>query len=162
VDYEAELAVVIGRTAKNVSRREAFDYVLGYTIANDVSARDWQKRWGGGQFCRGKSFDTFAPLGPAIITRDELTDPNNLRIQCRVNGEVRQDSTTADMIFDVGALIEFLSGSTTLFPGSTILTGTPEGVGASRKPPAYLRAGDLVEVEIEKIGVLSNPVVDEH
>ncbi len=161
VDYEAELVVVIGKEAKNVSRERALDYVLGYTAGNDVSARDWQKRWGGGQFCRGKSFDTFAPLGPAIVTKDELPNPNRLRIAARVNSETRQESNTSDMIFDVPTLIEFLSGSTTLLPGSLIFTGTPEGVGMAMRPPRYLCAGDLVEIEIEKIGVLSNPVIVE-
>src|SRR4029077_1706739 len=116
VDYEGELAVVIGRDCKNVSKAHALDFVLGYTIANDVSARDWQKKWGGGQFCRGKSFDTFMPLGPVIVTRDQIPDPNNLRLQTFVNGEPRQDSNTRDMIFDVRTLVSFLSGSTTLLP----------------------------------------------
>jgi 2-keto-4-pentenoate hydratase/2-oxohepta-3-ene-1,7-dioic acid hydratase in catechol pathway len=161
VDYECELAVVLGRQCKNVSRSEALKYVLGYTAANDVSARDWQRRLGGGQFCRGKGFDTFAPLGPALVTTDEIPNPNSLRIQTRVNGETRQSSNTSDMLFDVPALIAFLSGSTTLYPGTVILTGTPQGVGMAMKPPRYLKTGDFVEVEIEQIGVLSNPVVDE-
>jgi 2-keto-4-pentenoate hydratase/2-oxohepta-3-ene-1,7-dioic acid hydratase in catechol pathway len=158
VDYEGELAVVISRDCKNVTRGRALDFVLGYTVANDVSARDWQKKLGGGQFCRGKSFDTFAPLGPALITTDDIPNPGTLRIQTRVNGETRQDSNTSDLIFDVPALIEFLSGSTTLLAGSVILTGTPGGVGMYMNPPRYLKGGDVVEVEIEKIGVLSNPV----
>lgn len=161
VDYEAELAVVIGRDCKNVPVEQAYDYVLGYTAANDVSARDWQRRLGGGQFCRGKSFDTFAPLGPALVTKEDIPDPQALRIVSRVNGEVRQDSSTADMIFNVATLVSFLSGSTTLFAGTVILTGTPEGVGMGMKPPRYLREGDIVEIEIEKIGILSNPVVNE-
>ncbi|MBV8140847.1 MAG: fumarylacetoacetate hydrolase family protein [Verrucomicrobia bacterium] len=161
VDYECELAVVIGRKCKNVSRTEALDVVLGYTAGNDVSARDWQKRMGGGQWCRGKGFDTFAPLGPAIVTKDEIPNPNSLRIETRVNGKTRQSSNTSDMIFDVPALIEFLCGSTTLYPGTVILTGTPEGVGMAMDPPQYLAAGDVVEIEIEKIGVLRNPVVAE-
>jgi 2-keto-4-pentenoate hydratase/2-oxohepta-3-ene-1,7-dioic acid hydratase in catechol pathway len=161
VDYECELAVVLGRECKNVSRTRALDYVLGYTAANDVSARDWQKRFGGGQFCRGKGFDTFAPLGPAIVTRDEIANPNALRIETRVNGKTRQSSNTSDMLFDVSTLIEFLSGSTTLYPGTVIFTGTPQGVGMAMSPPQYLKQGDFVEVEIEKIGVLSNPVVEE-
>src|SRR5260370_30298774 len=118
VDYECELAVIIGRECKNVSKDRALDSVFGYTAANDVTARDWQTRWGGGQFCRGKSFDTFAPLGPAIITKDEIPDPNALRIATRVNGDSRQNSVTSDMIFDVPALIGFLSGSSTLFPAT--------------------------------------------
>jgi 2-keto-4-pentenoate hydratase/2-oxohepta-3-ene-1,7-dioic acid hydratase in catechol pathway len=161
VDYECELAVIIGRKCKNVSKSDAFDVVFGYTAANDVSARDWQKRLGGGQFCRGKGFDTFAPLGPAIVTKDEIPDPNSLRIGTRVNSKTRQSSNTSYMLFDVATLVEFLSGSTTLYPGTVILTGTPEGVGAAMDPPQFLVPGDFVEIEIEKIGVLSNPVVAE-
>ena len=161
VDYEGELAVVIGRRCKNVSRAEALNYVLGYTCGNDVSARDWQKEGGGSQWCRGKSFDTFCPLGPALVTPDEIPNPNALRIATKVNGETLQDCSTADMIFNVPALIEFLSGSTTLLPGTVILTGTPHGVGMARTPPRWLHAGDVVAVEIEKIGVLTNPVVEE-
>ncbi len=161
VDYECELAVVIGRKCKNVSKSEAFDVVFGYTAANDVSARDWQKQFGGGQWCRGKGFDTFAPLGPAIVTKDEIPNPNSLRIGTRINSQTRQSSNTSDMLFDIPTLVEFLSGSTTLYPGTVILTGTPEGVGMAMKPPQYLAPGDFVEIEIEKIGVLSNPVVAE-
>lgn len=158
VDYECELAVVIGKTAKNVSRADALDYVLGYTCANDVSARDWQKQKGGSQWCRGKSFDTFAPLGPCLVTPDEIPNPNALKIKTIVTGEVLQDWTTSDMIFDVPTLIEFLSGSTTLLPGTVILTGTPHGVGMARTPPRWLKPGDTVTIEIEKIGQLTNPV----
>ena len=136
VDYECELAVVIGRPCKNVSRDRALEYVLGYTCANDVSARDWQGKWGGSQWCRGKTFDTFCPLGPWLVTRDEIPDPNALAIKPGVNGEVLQDWNTDDMIFDVPRLIEFLSGSTTLLPGTVILTGTPHGVGFARRRPA--------------------------
>jgi 2-keto-4-pentenoate hydratase/2-oxohepta-3-ene-1,7-dioic acid hydratase in catechol pathway len=161
VDYECELAVVIGRACKNVPRARALDHVLGYTCANDVSARDWQIRHGGGQWCRGKTFDTFAPLGPCLVTRDEIPDPNALRIGTIVNGERVQDESTADMIFDVPRLIEFLSGSTTLLPGTVILTGTPQGVGMARKPPRWLEPGDVVTVEIEGIGQLTNPVIAE-
>ena len=161
VDYECELAVVIGRACKNVSRADALDYVLGYTCANDVSARDWQKEGGGSQWCRGKSFDTFCPLGPVLVTPDEIPNPNALRISTKVNGETLQDCSTGDMIFDVPALIEFLSGSTTLLPGTVILTGTPHGVGMARTPPRWLQPGDTVVVEIEKIGALTNPVVEE-
>jgi 2-keto-4-pentenoate hydratase/2-oxohepta-3-ene-1,7-dioic acid hydratase in catechol pathway len=161
VDYECELAVVIGRAAKNVPRAQALDYVFGYTCANDVSARDWQKEGGGGQWCRGKSFDTFAPLGPCLVTADEIPDPHALRIRTIVNGETLQDSGTGDMIFDIPAIIEFLSGSTTLLPGTVILTGTPQGVGMARTPPRWLVAGDSVTVDIERIGALTNPVVDE-
>jgi 2-keto-4-pentenoate hydratase/2-oxohepta-3-ene-1,7-dioic acid hydratase in catechol pathway len=158
VDYEAELAVVIGTRARQVGEQDALAHVLGYTCANDVSARDWQKDWGGSQWCRGKTFDTFAPLGPCMVTPDEIPNPNALAIRTRLNGEVMQESNTADMIFDVPTLIEFLSGSTTLFPGTVILTGTPSGVGMARKPPIWLKPGDTVEIEIENIGTLSNPV----
>jgi 2-keto-4-pentenoate hydratase/2-oxohepta-3-ene-1,7-dioic acid hydratase in catechol pathway len=159
VDYECELAVVIGRTCKNVRRAEALDYVLGYTCANDVSARDWQIKRGGGQWCRGKFFDTFAPLGPRLVTRDEIPNPNSLRIRTILNGQTVQDWNTDDMIFDVPALIEFLSGSTTLLAGTVILTGTPHGVGMAGTPPRWLKPGDNVTIEIEKIGRLTNPVV---
>jgi len=161
VDYECELAVVIGRRCKNVSRDRALDHVLGYTCANDVSARDWQGKWGGSQWCRGKTFDTFAPLGPCLVTPDEIPDPNALAIKLVVNGETLQDWNTNDMIFPVPALIEFLSGSTTLLPGTVILTGTPHGVGFARKPPRWLHPGDRVTVAIEKIGELTNPVEEE-
>ena len=158
VDYECELAVIIGTACKNVSREDALDYVLGYTCANDVSARDWQIEWGGGQWCRGKFFDTFSPLGPCITTADEISDPNALAIRTILNGDVVQDWTTSDMIFDVPALIEFLSGSTTLLPGTVILTGTPHGVGMAADPPRWLRPGDEVTIDIEGIGQLTNPV----
>ena len=161
VDYECELAVVIGRRCKNVSRANALDYVLGYTCGNDVSARDWQRDGGGGQWCQGKSFDTFCPLGPVLVTPDEIPNPNALRISTKVNGETLQDSSTSDMIFDVPTLIEFLSGSTTLLPGTVILTGTPSGVGMARTPARFLQTGETVTVEIEKIGALTNPVVEE-
>ncbi len=161
VDYECELAVVIGRACKNVSREQALDYVLGYTCCNDVSARDWQIRLGGGQWCRGKFFDTFAPLGPCLVTTDEIKNPNALGIKTVLNGQTMQDWNTNDMIFDVPALIEFLSGSTTLLPGTVILTGTPHGVGMAQKPPRWLQPGDVVTIEIEGIGALTNPVVEE-
>ena len=161
VDYECELAVVIGKRCKNVSKANALDYVLGYTCANDVSARDWQIKRGGSQWCRGKTFDTFAPLGPCLVLTDEIPDPNTLRIQTVLNGKTMQDSNTSDMIFDIPTLIEFLSGSTTLLPGTVILTGTPQGVGAAMKPPVFLQPGDKVTIEIEKIGALTNPVVAE-
>ena len=161
VDYECELAVVIGRACKNVSRQNALEYVLGYTCCNDVSARDWQIKRGGGQWCRGKSFDTFSPIGPVLVTRDEIQEPNALKIRTVLNGQVMQDWNTNDMIFGVPALIEFLSGSTTLLPGTVILTGTPHGVGMAQKPPRWLKSGDSVTIEIEKIGALTNPVTDE-
>jgi 2-keto-4-pentenoate hydratase/2-oxohepta-3-ene-1,7-dioic acid hydratase in catechol pathway len=161
VDYECELAVVIGKPCKNVSRAMALEYVLGYTCCNDVSARDWQLKRGGGQWCRGKSFDTFSPLGPCLVTPDEIPNPNSLKISTALNGQMMQDWNTNDMIFDVPTLIEFLSGSTTLLPGTVILTGTPHGVGMAQKPPRWLRPGDQVDIEIEKIGTLSNPVENE-
>ena len=161
VDYEAELAVVIGKTAKNVSKADALQYVLGYTCSNDVSARDWQKHGGGGQWCRGKSFDTFCPLGPVLVTADEIPNPNSLAIKTVLNGETMQEWNTDDMIFDVPTLIEFLSGSTTLMPGTVILTGTPHGVGAARTPPVFMKDGDTVSVEIARIGTLTNPVRNE-
>ncbi len=161
VDYECELAVVIGKTAKNVSKENALDYVLGYTCANDVSARDWQKNGGGGQWCRGKTFDTFCPLGPVLVTKDEIANPNALGIKTILNGEAVQDWNTNDMIFDVPTVIAFLSASTTLLAGTVILTGTPQGVGMARKPPLWMKAGDTVTIEIEGIGSLTNPVEEE-
>jgi len=161
VDYEGELGVVIGKPCKNVSSADALAYVLGYVAANDVSARDWQKEKGGSQFCRGKSFDTFCPVGPCLVTSDELPDPSGLKLTTFVNEEKMQESSTADMIFDVPTLISFLSGSTTLLPGTLILTGTPSGVGESRDPRRFLVPGDEVTVEIEGIGMLTNPVVEE-
>lgn len=161
VDYEGELAVVIGKRCKNVGRERALDFVLGYTCANDVSARDWQRNGGGGQWCRGKTFDTFAPMGPCLVLRDEIPDPAELRLRTLLNGQAVQDSGTSDMIFDVPTIISFLSASTTLLPGTVILTGTPHGVGFSRKPPLWLKAGDTVIVEIDKIGSLTNPVMSE-
>lgn len=161
VDYECELAVVIGKKCYNVAKGQALEYVLGYTCANDVSARDWQRDGGGGQWCRGKTFATFCPLGPCLVTADEISDPNSLSLKTTLNGEVMQDWNTNDMIFDVPTLIEFLSASTVLLPGTVILTGTPQGVGAARKPPVFLKHGDTVTVTIEKIGELTNPVVDE-
>ena len=160
VDYECELAVVIGKAARRVSRRDALSHVLGYTCANDVSARDWQldKTLSGGQWNRGKSFDGFCPLGPSLVTADEIPHPNALRIRTLLNGQVMQDHTTADMIFDVPTLIESLSATMTLRPGTVILTGTPQGVGFARTPPVFLKEGDTVAVEIEKIGTLQNPV----
>lgn len=158
VDYECELAVIIGKTARNVSKADALNYVLGYTCANDVSARDWQKNGGGGQWCRGKTFDTFCPLGPVLVTADEIPNPNALGIKTILNGQVMQDWSTSDMIFDVPRLIEFLSSDTTLLPGTVIITGTPHGVGMARKPPVWMKSGDTVTIEIEGIGSLTNPV----
>ena len=160
IDYEGELAVIFGKTAKHVPREKALDCVFGYCIANDVSARDWQrqKELGGGQFARGKSFDGFCPLGPWITTADEVPNPNALRLRTILNGQVMQDHTTADMIFDVPALIESLSSTMTLRPGMILLTGTPQGVGFARTPPVWLKPGDTVAVEIETLGRLENPV----
>ncbi len=158
VDYECELAVVIGRLARNVSEADALSYILGYTAANDVSARNWQLKRGGGQWVRGKGFDRFCPLGPALVTTDEIPDPQSLTIRTILNGRTMQEHTTADMIFTVVQLISFLSQDTTLLPGTVILTGTPQGVGFARQPPVWLRPGDEVIIDIEKIGRLVNPV----
>lgn len=159
VDYEAELAVVIGTKARRVSEADALNYVFGYTCCNDVSARDAQ--FGDQQWVRGKSFDTFCPLGPAIVTADEIPDPQNLAIKCRVNGETLQDSNTSEMIFGVAQLIAYCSRFMTLEVGDIIATGTPFGVGFSRTPPIFLGDGDVCEIDIEKIGVLTNPCVVE-
>lgn len=156
VDWEGELAVIIGKPARKVSQANALDYVLGYACANDVSARDCQIRRDA-QWARAKGFDTFCPLGPCLLI-DKNIDPNNLRIQTRVSGELMQDSNTSDMIFPVRHLVSYLSHQFTLLPGTVIVTGTPEGVGVARKPPRFLRAGDRVSVEIEAIGRLENPV----
>jgi 2-keto-4-pentenoate hydratase/2-oxohepta-3-ene-1,7-dioic acid hydratase in catechol pathway len=157
VDYEAELAVVIGRRAKNVKRERAYDYVLGYTAFNDVSARDFQ--FADGQWQRGKSCDTFAPMGQTIVTTDVITDPHKLSIKLILNGQTMQDSNTDQLIFGVPELIEFLSETITLEPGDVIATGTPPGVGFARKPPVFLKPGDQMIVEIEGIGGLGNPIV---
>jgi 2-keto-4-pentenoate hydratase/2-oxohepta-3-ene-1,7-dioic acid hydratase in catechol pathway len=161
VDYEAELVVVIGKTGRHIPRERAFDYVAGYACGHDVSARDWQKGKPGGQWLLGKSFDSFAPLGPELVTADEVGDPGVLDIQLRLNGQVMQHSTTRQLIFPVDYLVSYLSQCVTLKPGDLIYTGTPPGVGMARKPPVWLKAGDLVEVEIEKVGKLRNSVVAE-
>lgn len=158
VDFEGELAVIIGRAAREVAKAEAMRYVLGYAAANDVSARWWQKQGSGGQFFRGKSFDTFCPIGPRVVPASDVPDPNALRLTTRVNGTVMQDSTTGDMIFDVPTLIAELSRGITLLPGTVILTGTPPGVGMARNPQVFLQQGDVVEVEIDRIGKITNPV----
>ena len=157
VDYEAELAVVIGRRAKNVAASDAMDHVFGYTNFNDVSARDFQ--FTDGQWQRGKSCDTFAPIGPFVATVDEISDPHQLNIRFRLNGDTLQDSNTCQLIFRIPELIEFLSSSITLEPGDVIATGTPPGVGFARKPPIFMKPGDVAEVEIDGLGTLSNPVV---
>lgn len=161
VDYEAELAIIIGRKAKNVSRADASNYILGFACANDVSARDWQWRKQQEQWARGKSFDTFCPIGPYLVTKDEMEDAGRLRIRTILNGEIMQDSNTSDMIFDIPAIISDISASLTLLPGTVILTGTPEGVGYTRVPPVFLKEGDRVTVSIENIGELTNPVTRE-
>ncbi|MDD4092337.1 MAG: fumarylacetoacetate hydrolase family protein [Smithellaceae bacterium] len=161
VDYEAELAVVIGKTAKNISPAEAPEYIFGYTCANDVSARDWQFERQKDQWARGKSFDTFCPLGPWIVTKDEIENPDDLAIRAVLNGKTLQESRTSEMIFDVRTIVSRLSRSMTLHPGTVILTGTPEGVGFGRRPPVFLKPGDEIRVEIEKIGILSNRVIAE-
>ena len=157
VDYEAELAVVIGRPARNVSEDEALDYVFGYANCNDVSSRDLQFSEGG-QWTRSKSIDTFLPLGPYVATRDEIPDPQNLYIRAILNGETVQDGTTSRMIFSVAELVSFLSQGMTLEPGDVIITGTPPGVGMARDPQLWMKPGDEVSIEIEGLGTLTNPV----
>jgi len=157
-DYEAEFGVIIGRRASRVTTGNAMDHVLGYTNINDVSARDFQ--FADGQWQRGKACDTFCPMGEYIATRDEISDPHALRIRLRLNGETMQDSNTDQLIFQVPELIASLSEFTTLEPGDVIATGTPPGVGFARKPPVYIRPGDVMEVEIEGLGVLTSPVVE--
>jgi 2-keto-4-pentenoate hydratase/2-oxohepta-3-ene-1,7-dioic acid hydratase in catechol pathway len=157
IDYEAELAVIIGRTTRNVPESEAMEYVFGYMNSNDVSSRDLQFSEGG-QWTRSKSIDTFCPVGPYIATRDEVPDPHNLSIRCILNGEVVQDGTTARMIFSVAELVSFLSSGMTLVPGDIIITGTPPGVGMARDPQLWMKPGDEVTIEIEGLGSLTNPV----
>lgn len=159
VDYEAELVVVIGKRAKHVRREQALQHVAGYTVGNDVSARDWQKGRPGGQWLLGKTPDTFAPLGPWLVTADEVGDPQNLRIQLRLNGETMQNSSTKELIFGIDVLIAHITQLVTLEPGDVIYTGTPPGVGMARKPPVFLKPGDTVEVDIEHVGVLRNTVI---
>ncbi len=156
VDYEAELAFVVGKKAKKISEEEAMDYVAGYTIVNDVSARDIQL--GDGQWVRGKSPDTFAPMGPVLVTKDEIEDPHQLDIKLRLNGETMQDSNTENLIFKIPYILSYLSQSMTFEPGDVIATGTPPGVGMARDPKVYLKDGDEVVVEVEKIGELRNTV----
>ena len=161
VDFEAELVVVIGREGKHITESHALDHVFGYCCGHDVSARDWQKDKPGKQWLLGKTFDTFAPLGPFIATADEVADPHSLGVRCRINGETMQDGTTADLIFGVAEIVSYLSQVVRLQPGDVIFTGTPAGVGDARTPPRYLQDGDTVEVEIDGLGTLSNPVVAE-
>lgn len=161
VDYEAELVVVIGKRGKHIPVADAMNYVAGYTVGNDVSARDWQIGRPGGQWLMGKTPDTFAPLGPYLVTRDEVANPHQLRIQLRLNGTTLQDSSTKELIFGIDQLVAHLSQLITLDPGDVIFTGTPPGVGAARKPPIFLKDGDVTEVEIEGLGILRNQVVAE-
>ncbi len=162
VDYEAELCVVIKKKTKNISVDDALDSVLGYTCANDISARDWQMNGGGKQWNKGKSFDTFCPFGPGIVTPDELVDPASLEVECIFNGRTMQKGNTSEMLFSVAQLISFLSQSATLLPGTLILTGTPSGVGFTREPPVFLMDKDVLETKIEGVGVLKNSVTLEN
>jgi 2-keto-4-pentenoate hydratase/2-oxohepta-3-ene-1,7-dioic acid hydratase in catechol pathway len=161
VDFEAELVIVVGKGGRHIKEADALNHVAGYTIGHDVSARDWQLKKDGKQWMVGKTFDTFAPLGPVLVTADEAGDPHRLAIKLRLNGQTMQDSNTSQMIFNVPVTLAYLSQVFTLEPGDLIFTGTPPGVGFARKPPVYLKGGDVVEVEIEGLGVLRNPVVSE-
>jgi 2-keto-4-pentenoate hydratase/2-oxohepta-3-ene-1,7-dioic acid hydratase in catechol pathway len=158
IDWEVELGVVVGRGGVNIPKERALDHVFGYTVVNDVTARDIQRSWGG-QFFKGKSLDGFCPLGPWIVTADEIDDPQNLTLRLRVNGTIKQEASTADMIFPVAELIAQLSRGMTLPAGAVIATGTPSGVGFARKPPEFLQPGDVVEAEVEGIGTLRNRIV---
>jgi 2-keto-4-pentenoate hydratase/2-oxohepta-3-ene-1,7-dioic acid hydratase in catechol pathway len=159
VDYEAELVVVIGKRARRVTRAEAWDHVAGYACGHDVSARDWQKHKPGKQWLLGKSFDSFAPLGPWLVTPDDVADAGNLKIELRLNGHVMQSSSTSQLIFPIDYLVSYLSHVCTLLPGDLIYTGTPPGVGMARTPPVFLKPGDVTEVTVEGLGTLRNPVV---
>ena len=158
IDWEVELAVVIGRRGVNIPKNEAVGHVFGYLALNDVSARDIQRDWGG-QFFKGKSVDASCPIGPWVVTRDEIPNPQQLRLVLRVNGTVKQDGSTADMIYPVDSTVEWVSRGMTLLPGSIIATGTPDGVGFARTPPEFLKSGDVMETEVERIGVLRNRFV---
>jgi 2-keto-4-pentenoate hydratase/2-oxohepta-3-ene-1,7-dioic acid hydratase in catechol pathway len=158
VDYEAELVVVVGRGGRHISEARAMEHVAGYAVGHDVSARDWQLNKPGKQWMVGKTFDTFAPVGPALVTPDEVPDPHALGIRLRLNGQTMQDSNTSQLIFRVDQMIAYLSKIFTLEPGDLIFTGTPPGVGMARKPPVFLKPGDVVEVEIDRLGTLRNPV----
>jgi 2-keto-4-pentenoate hydratase/2-oxohepta-3-ene-1,7-dioic acid hydratase in catechol pathway len=159
VDYEAELVLVIGRAGKNIAKEKAIEHLAGCMVGHDVSARDWQLEKDGKQWLAGKTFDTFAPTGPWLVTADEVGDPHALGIRLRINGQTMQDSNTCQMIFRADDLIAYISQVVTLLPGDLIFTGTPPGVGVARKPPVWLKPGDVVEVEIDGLGVLRNPVV---
>jgi 2-keto-4-pentenoate hydratase/2-oxohepta-3-ene-1,7-dioic acid hydratase in catechol pathway len=159
VDYEAELVLVVGKKGRFIPEAQALDHLAGYTVGHDVSARDWQLKKDGGQWLAGKTFDTFAPIGPHIVTLEEVPDALNLGIRLRLNGETKQDSNTRQMIFSPAAIVAYVSQVVTLQPGDLIFTGTPPGVGFAKKPPLFLKAGDVCEVEIDGLGVLRNPVV---
>jgi 2-keto-4-pentenoate hydratase/2-oxohepta-3-ene-1,7-dioic acid hydratase in catechol pathway len=161
VDFEAELVVILGKGGKHITESQALSHVAGYACGHDVSARDWQTGKPEKQWLLGKTFDTFAPFGPELVTADEVGDAGNLQVQFRLNGQTLQNSRTDKLIFTIAQLISYLSGVVALAPGDVIFTGTPPGVGVARKPPVYMKAGDVAEVEIEKIGVLRNPVVAE-
>jgi len=161
VDYEAELVIVVGRRGRRIAEHAAMDYVAGYSVGHDVSARDWQLEKDGKQWMVGKTFDTFAPVGPTLVTRDEVPDPHALGIRLRLNGKPMQSSNTEQMVFSVAQLIAYLSVVFTLEPGDLIFTGTPPGIGHARTPPIYLKAGDVAEVEIDSLGVLRNPITGE-
>lgn len=161
VDYEAELVIVVGKKGRHIAKEEAWDYVAGYAVGHDVSARDWQLKKDGKQWMAGKTFDTFAPIGPVLVTKDEVPDPHNLGIRLRLNGETMQNSSTQQMIFRTDEILAYLSQVFTLEPGDLIFTGTPPGVGFARKPQVFLKPGDVVEVEIDTLGTLKNPVIAE-
>jgi 2-keto-4-pentenoate hydratase/2-oxohepta-3-ene-1,7-dioic acid hydratase in catechol pathway len=161
VDYEAELGVVIGRTGRDIAIEDAMHFVLGYTAVNDVTARDWQVKKPAGQWTLGKGFDSFLPIGPCIVTMDEIADVGRLRITCRIDGEVLQDDRASSMIFPIPEIIAYLSRVATLMPGDLILTGTPSGTGSARTPPRWLTAGDVVEVAVSEIGTLRNRVQEQ-
>jgi 2-keto-4-pentenoate hydratase/2-oxohepta-3-ene-1,7-dioic acid hydratase in catechol pathway len=161
VDYEAELVLVVGKSGRRISVAGAMDHLAGYTVGHDVSARDWQLKKDGAQWLAGKTFDTFAPIGPYLVTADEAGDPHNLGIRLRLNGKTMQDSNTRQMIFRAGDILAYVSQIVTLEPGDLVFTGTPPGVGNARKPPVFLKGGDVVEVEIDRLGVLRNPVIQE-
>jgi len=159
LDFEVELAFVIGKKGKDIPLERALDHVFGYTVAHDVSARDWQLKKNGGQWLLGKTIDDFCPIGPEIVTRSELPDPHVLPIRCRVNGVTEQDSNTDQMVHRVDAIVSYLSKFCTLLPGDIVLTGTPPGVGVFRKPPLFLKKGDVVECEIDGIGTIRNEII---
>jgi 2-keto-4-pentenoate hydratase/2-oxohepta-3-ene-1,7-dioic acid hydratase in catechol pathway len=158
IDWEVELGLVIGKAGINITREDALEHVFGYTVVNDVTARDIQSDWGG-QYFKGKSLDSSCPSGPWVVTRDEVADPQSLKLQLRVNGTVKQDSSTANMIYPVDAIISWISIGMTLLPGTMVATGTPEGVGFARTPPEFIHVGDVVEAEVEGIGTLRNKFV---